>query len=237
MVPPSVTTTNSSKDEVAMSTDFVEESEDDLPPLNVEKVRLAGQYDPCITKITGRRLVNIQHIITNIRRLENHLCHISKTGYLSFEREQTIGLNSKLFFSYKECGFCKSFETNPTSNDNSNKSDDNVNYLVTSSIIAIGKSYSAIEELLSNLDIPGFSLNTFAKYEGKASHSWNEVLTKSTEEAGYLEYANNNMVGDTEKILVIVDDVWSDTVADKKRVGQCFFANVNLLYFSHSLSL
>jgi hypothetical protein len=58
---------------------------------------------------------------------------------------------------------------------------DNVNYLVTPSIIAIGKSYSAIEELLSNLDIPGFSLNTFAKYEGKASHSWNEVLTKSTE--------------------------------------------------------
>jgi hypothetical protein len=49
-----------------------------------------------------------------------------------------------------------------------------------------------------------------------------------------LEYANNNMVGDKGKILVIVDDVWSDTVADKKKVGQCFFANVNLLYFSHS---
>jgi hypothetical protein len=75
---------------------------------------------------------------------------------------------------------------------------------------------------LSNLDIPGFSLNTFAKYEGKASHSWNEVLTKSTEEAGYLEYANNNMVGDKGKILVIVDDVWSDTVADKKSRAMFF---------------
>jgi hypothetical protein len=146
-----------------MSTDFVEVTSevtyDDLPPLNVEKVRLAGEYDPCVEKITGRWLVNIQHIITNIRRLENHMCRISKTGYLSFEKEQTIGLHSKLFFSCKECGFSTSFETNPTSNDNSNKSDDNVNYLVTSSIIAIGKSYSAIEELLSNLDIPGFSLS------------------------------------------------------------------------------
>jgi hypothetical protein len=73
--------------------------------INVEKVRLAGQYDPCITKITARRLVNIQHIITNIRRLENHLCRISKTGYLSFEREQTIGLNSKLFFRIRNVDF------------------------------------------------------------------------------------------------------------------------------------
>jgi hypothetical protein len=199
-----------------MSTDFVEVTSevtyDDLPPLNVEKVRLAGEYDPCVEKITGRRLVNIQHIITNIRRLENHMCRISKTGYLSFEKEQTIGLHSKLFFSCKECGFSTSFETNPTSNDNSNKSDDNVNYLVTSSIIAIGKSYSAIEELLSNLDIPGFSLYTFAKYQRKVGHSWNEVLTKSIEEAGRLEYANaanNNMVGDIGKISVIVDGGWS----------------------------
>jgi hypothetical protein len=45
LVPPCVTTTNSSKAEVAMSTDFVdvtsEVTYDDLPPLNVEKVRLA----------------------------------------------------------------------------------------------------------------------------------------------------------------------------------------------------
>jgi hypothetical protein len=40
-------------------------------------------------------------------------------------------------------------------------------------------------------------------------HSWNEVLTKSIEEAGQLEYANavanNNMVGDIGKISVIFD--------------------------------
>jgi hypothetical protein len=74
------------------------------------------------------------------------------------------------------------------------------------------KSYSAIEELLSNLDIPGFSLYTFAKYQRKVGHSWNEVLTKSIEEAGRLEYANaanNNMVGDIGKISVIVDGGWS----------------------------
>jgi hypothetical protein len=44
-------------------------------------------------------------------------------------------------------------------------------------------------------------------------HSWNEVLTKSIEEAGQLEYANavanNNMVGDIGKISVIFDGGWS----------------------------
>jgi hypothetical protein len=40
-----------------MSTDFVEVTSevtyDDLPPLNVEKVRLAGEYDPCIEILDG----------------------------------------------------------------------------------------------------------------------------------------------------------------------------------------
>jgi hypothetical protein len=58
LVSPCVTTTNSSKAEVAMATDFVEVTSevtyDDLPSLNVEKVKLAGEYDPCVEKIYAR---------------------------------------------------------------------------------------------------------------------------------------------------------------------------------------
>ncbi|KAG5876597.1 hypothetical protein JTB14_021564 [Gonioctena quinquepunctata] len=56
--------------------------------IEIKLVRNPGMYDPNIQNITGRRIVDITHFLTQVRILESNECRIRKTGYLGFEKEK-----------------------------------------------------------------------------------------------------------------------------------------------------
>ncbi|CAG9825719.1 unnamed protein product [Phaedon cochleariae] len=188
---------------------FDSESSESLPELEIEVVRLPGQFDPKIRNISGRRIIDISHFITEVRRLENHVCHVKPTGYLSFDREQKIGLHSKLFFKCAACGHSTSITTNKP-----DKSEPNANFLASWGALASGKGHFFLEEYLSLLDIPPLTKPTFLKYQQELGDSWNECLTDSIQAAGAEEYklaveSNNMAEGNIGQCTVVVDGGWS----------------------------
>ncbi|CAG9812865.1 unnamed protein product [Phaedon cochleariae] len=188
---------------------FDSESSESLPELEIEVVRLPGQFDPKIRNISGRRIIDISHFITEVRRLENHVCNVKPTGYLSFDREQKIGLHSKLFFKCAACGHSTSITTNKP-----DKSEPNANFLASWGALASGKGHFFLEEYLSLLDIPPLTKPTFLKYQQELGDSWNECLIDSIQAAGAEEYkfaveSNNMAERNIGQCTVVVDGGWS----------------------------
>ncbi|CAH1110752.1 unnamed protein product [Psylliodes chrysocephalus] len=185
------------------------DTDDSLPDLEIERVRLAGSYDPNLKNISGRRIVNISHFVAQVRSLESHECHVKKTGYLAYDREVHVGLNSKLFFKCLACGLQKSITTN------NEQTDGNINLLATWGTLSTGKGHYSLEESLSLLNIRPLDLKTFQKYQNEIGDSWFDCLTDSIQDAGKEEYQwaveTKNILNDKKigQCCVIVDGGWS----------------------------
>ncbi|KAI4465290.1 exonuclease phage-type/recb c-terminal domain-containing protein [Holotrichia oblita] len=179
------------------------------PPMEIEVVRLPGQYDQQIKKISGRRIVDIQYFVTEIRKLENHECNVSKTGYLSFDKEVQQGLHSRLYFKCTACVESRVIDTSPR---NINECND-LNLLASWSMIADGKAHATLENLHTMLEIPSMAKNTFLINQTKVGDLWYECLTKSISEAGQEEYEHavsiGKVVNGVGRCTVIVDGGWS----------------------------
>lgn len=129
------------------------------PPLEIEFVRPIGQ-DTNIKKMSGRRIVDIQQFISNIRMLEDHQC--KNNGHLSFHHEIRDGLNSILIYKCTSCCEIRKIETNPSEDEKGSP-----NFASAWGIIMAGKGYSSLNELFAFIDIPFMSPQTFSKYQEK----------------------------------------------------------------------
>lgn len=138
--------------------------------LIVERERSVG-YDSNIKELSGRRIVNLSHIITQARRLENHACKAKNPGHFSFKSEKREGLASILKFQCESCKETRSIHTD-------NKPTNEINLAATWGTMAIGKGHYHMEEMLSTMHIPTPSAATFKKYEEEVGkvHTFKFVL-------------------------------------------------------------
>ncbi|XP_018900712.2 uncharacterized protein [Bemisia tabaci] len=128
--------------------------------LTVERFHVAGN-DPGIKKLLGRRIVDIQHIITEARKLEGHECRIKpNVGYFSFSHEVRCGLQSILCFKCTECGMQRNIPTT------AGKSDE-INSAGVKAITAMGKGHEPYKRFLRTLAIPEPTYGTFKKHQDR----------------------------------------------------------------------
>lgn len=128
--------------------------------LVVEYFRRAG-VDSNIQDLKHRRIVDIGHVITESRKLEGHECKDGKKGHFSFDREVQKGLDSVLHFSCQKCGEKTNFHTHVGGSAE-------INAGMAMSMLATGKGHDHFEEIMTCLDVPCPSRDTYKVWEKKA---------------------------------------------------------------------
>lgn len=198
----------------------------ELPPLNVEKEPFDLGRDPFIHRIKGRFIIDGQHFLRQIRRLEHHRerCLISNKAWFKLVKCSIKALVWTLHF---ECPYCfekRIVTSEPITPFNCAKKTDNIpadDYKTLSicdsavwGIVLSGGGYRKMEEIFSFMGIKCMNKATFNKHEKKMGYCWKSVLTDAIVNAGNEERQlaiQNGDVTDTgiPYITVIVDGGWS----------------------------
>ncbi|KAJ8871889.1 hypothetical protein PR048_028229 [Dryococelus australis] len=164
--------------------------------LLVETRHEVGDKDINLKNIEGRRIRNISHVISQARALERRTLKCKARDF-SYEGEKRFGLRSVLYFK------CNSFE-DKSSIDTDQCS--TVNTAATWGTIMTGKGYSAMEQLLSMMEIPAPGSRTFKQQEEEIAEVSCGTSCRRRAQHAIKEYVNKDGV---PYIMVIVDEGWS----------------------------
>lgn len=135
--------------------DFSDDGDEDfeLPDLLIEPCN-----DTQDLNITGRRVVNINHVLAQLQKISSH--HRQCTmGKYKFNREVVSGLFSKFIFY---CDNCES-EVAVTSEPEDRRQE--VNDAVVWGALSIGIGHSQIQELFGVMDVPVMGPKKFKLHE------------------------------------------------------------------------
>ncbi|XP_039279712.1 uncharacterized protein LOC120350425 isoform X2 [Nilaparvata lugens] len=159
--------------------------------------------------LEGRRIVDLHSFIAQIQKIDDHLPFHCSFKDMTVMKECRKGLNSCITLKCKMCNIEKSLWTNA-----SNEKTMDVNTSAVSGTISTGGGHSQLEEVLSCLDIPCMSYNTFRKYHDRVADAWKETAEKSMEMAA--EEENNEAIkrGDIDAdgvplLMVVADGCWA----------------------------
>ena len=159
--------------------------------------------------ISGRRIVDIKYFLEQLKLLNDHSPFTCTFSDMKLVSEKRNGLRCALTF---KCNMCNVQKILWSEASKGNSMD--VNKAAITGIMNIGGGYANIEELLSIMDIPPMSVNTFSKIHGEIADAWEKTALKEMEKAGNEERQialENGSVDNqgTPLITVIADGSWA----------------------------
>lgn len=190
------------------SSDFNEgncSSSDSLLELEVE---IEQKYESESSVISGRRFVDIAHLLKSLKSLqhEGFGCSFFNMDIIS---EKRLGFAS--VYTVK-CSVCNKVDTVSTEK-LEDESKMNVNLAAVSATVSIGAGYTQLSEFASAMDIPTISSATYANYHDQICDIYNRAATESMAKAAEEEaiLARENGEVDSEgypTIAVVADGAW-----------------------------
>lgn len=159
--------------------------------------------------IGGRRIVDIMYLLQELKSLNDHNPFTCNFSHMQLISEKRNGLRCSLKFKCKMCHLEKVIWTEGIEKDSMD-----INKAAVTGIMNIGCGYANLEELLSIMDIPPMSVNTYNKIHGEIAEGWEITALKEMEKAGAeekkiaLENGNVDAQG-TPLITVIADGSWA----------------------------
>lgn len=152
----------------------------------------------------GRRIVDIQHFIDNLKIIGDHNKAFGCTlKNLIVQKEEINGLESKIIFKCNMCNVVKSIECNV-----------GANVASVIGVMNVGSGYSHLGQITAALNIPCMSSPTYLKHQEKVSDAWEAASLDSIIEAGLEERRLAIENGDvtengTATITVLCDGSWA----------------------------
>jgi hypothetical protein len=166
-------------------------------------------------KLSGCRIIDIEHFTTQILQLANHGPFDCDTKHLKVIREKRVGNKSCLTF---RCTFCKVKKTVWTHPDeNHNKTVLDINTATVLSTLSTGMTHEMVSQFLGGLNVPSLSQTSFYQiHEEKVEDLVNNICMESMLEAGREEKVIAERKGHFVKIgdkqypwiTVKVDGTW-----------------------------
>lgn len=165
---------------------------------------------PSGSKILGRRVVDIEFFLRQIKEIDDHVPFHCSFKDMESVREVRRGLISGFTF---KCNMCNTEKTLWTDDNPNKKSVMDVNSSAVSATVSTGGGHAQLEELMSTMNIPCLSSNTFKKYHDVLTTEWEKAAQCEMEEAVKLEIEEARKRGHidsdgTPLLTVIVDGSW-----------------------------
>lgn len=185
--------------------EVMEWSDTDLPNLDIEEQKASSVLLTDKPDITGRRIVDIQHLFASLKSLKHNGFGCSFFD-IYIVGEKRVGLNSIFFTKCQVCNVKNKFTTEPHDSVDINKA-------AVCGILAIGAGYSQFSELFSSLNIPSMSSHTYYNKEQSVNDNiketaWEEMKKAGKEEAILAKEAGDVDVDGIPVMTVIVAGAW-----------------------------
>ncbi|KAL0821591.1 hypothetical protein ABMA28_005043 [Loxostege sticticalis] len=160
--------------------------------------------------LSGRRIVHMEQFLSDIKKFGDH----NKQYGCSLDNmicvgEKRSGLSSKLTV---RCNFCNYRQVINTDSKKSNVFD--INKSAVSGILSIGGGCSALEQIMSAMDVPSMSDKHYQKIHTHLSEKWQETAEESMAEAAAKEREAALVEGRVDEngtpiIDVVADGCWA----------------------------
>lgn len=139
---------------------------------------------PSRCNIQGRRVVDMEFFLRQIKEIDDHVPFHCSFKDMEPVREVRRGLISGFAFKCNMCNIEKTLWTD----DNQNKTSVmDVNSSAVSATVSTGGGHAQLEEIMSTMNIPCLSSNTFKKYHDVLTTEWEKAAQREMEEAVKLE--------------------------------------------------
>lgn len=160
-------------------------------------------------RLSGRRIVDILHLIKNLQLLNDHSplgCSISDMVPVAETRR---GLNSGIRFKCKMCNVQEVVWTEKMQSESMQ-----INTAAVSGAMSIGCGFSNLEEFLSCLNVPSMSSNTFQKEHDYITAAWEKTASEEMKRAAMEEKRLAVEAGEVDAdgiplLTVVVDGCWA----------------------------
>lgn len=138
------------------------------PDNNIDQHQLLVEEDPndTLSGLTGKRVVDINYVLKWAFSLERHRIYCT---------------SSQIEFCFEKKNGCeKTWQFH-------NEPNETLNTSFVWATVSAGSYFSQTEQILSVMDIPAMSFQSFQKIENSLGDTWSETLTLKIEEAGRKE--------------------------------------------------
>ncbi|XP_063223710.1 uncharacterized protein LOC134531760 isoform X5 [Bacillus rossius redtenbacheri] len=200
-----------------LETHEYESGEETIPDSDEWLPQLTVTTEPAVVEITGRRIVNISHLLKQLTELAKH-GNVCTQGQYKITSERRVGVMSYLYY---ECIMCEKTVTVTTEEDTRKEE---VNDAFVWGALSVGIGHYQSQEMMAILDVPIMDKRKWQRHEIRIEEVWEEKLETYMQKNGTVERKKALERGHVDNdgvpyISVYVDGAWC-----KRTYGHAFNA-------------